>query len=579
MSSEAKWWGATLLLCALHVSILIFNFVHMPPTHGYDWPGHLAYLQYVADHWQAPPAGQMAQSFNPPLYYFSVAAFHSVAELELGRAGQVFNLLLALTAIALLVGASRRLWRGQFWPNAWFIGLYVLNPTVYRAFGMVRPEAMLIPFFASALYLGAWSATEPRRWKTLAVGSGLLAGVAFGVRQWGIFLEGAFLLWILLCPIRTFSEAHERPTERRNVLASLLLQVSSFAIPATLLFSIRGGSPLAFNTAPQKIDLVFLTRLELPRLFSRPLRPTLNYRFWPVLYADLWGDYWRYWREALGRDAMPTSVSTIRSLVRSMWAALPASWLMLSGLFVRAKRLVGQQQARARARLHRLARILVIVSLAGFLLFASLYAQPGKGDTVKSIYLVYLIPFWAWLASAAVYDLLGSFPRQGWLFLLSLALLVAFVMPNALYLAPAELARRTTETPPVQHSSNVVFDEAIELVGYNLEVNPATGELKVTLVWKAIAYAGARYKVFVHLMSAGGERITQSDAVPAQGRRPTTGWVPGEYIVDLHTLELGAGDLADADHLILGLYRARDGQRLETTTGQDYVRISLDDLP
>ncbi|MCA9914612.1 MAG: GNAT family N-acetyltransferase, partial [Anaerolineae bacterium] len=28
----------------------------------------------------------------------------------------------------------------------------------------------------------------------------------------------------------------------------------------------------------------------------------LDSRFWPVLYADFWGDYWRYWWEALGRE-------------------------------------------------------------------------------------------------------------------------------------------------------------------------------------------------------------------------------------------------------------------------------------
>jgi hypothetical protein len=64
------------LLGLLHLGILFVNVARTTPTQGYDWPGHLTYLHYVARHWRAPSAAVTPQFFNPPLYYFCVAALH-----------------------------------------------------------------------------------------------------------------------------------------------------------------------------------------------------------------------------------------------------------------------------------------------------------------------------------------------------------------------------------------------------------------------------------------------------------------------------------------------------------------------
>ena len=106
------------------------------------------------------------------------------------------------------------------------------------------------------------------------------------------------------------------------------------------------------------------------------------------------------------------------------------------------------------------------------------------------------------------------------------------------------------------------------LQGYNLEetaVGP--GEtLHLELVWQALETAPQSYRVFVHLLDGDGNLVTQSDAVPDNWTRPTTGWVPGEYIRDRHTLAVPPDAPFPPYRLRLGWYDAATGTRLSDTT-------------
>ena len=122
-----------------------------------------------------------------------------------------------------------------------------------------------------------------------------------------------------------------------------------------------------------------------------------------------------------------------------------------------------------------------------------------------------------------------------------------------------EAPQRTFTPPPFQAASGVEFAGVGALAGYSLD--RAGRELTVALVWKALATPPLGYKVFVHL-DGGGRVWAQSDAAPAGGARPTTGWLAGEYVSDAHTLalpvDLPAGDYA----LWVGLYDPLSGARV-----------------
>ena len=125
------------------------------------------------------------------------------------------------------------------------------------------------------------------------------------------------------------------------------------------------------------------------------------------------------------------------------------------------------------------------------------------------------------------------------------------------------------------------FSEGVRLAGYRLYPSPYPlrpapdgasvygGPLHLTLYWQAAGAVSQDYTVFTHFVAADGYRVTGHDSPPAHGRRPTTGWQPGETIVDPHDLAIPA-DLAPGEYFIrVGLYDPVTGQRLRMVDSED----------
>jgi hypothetical protein len=86
------------------------------------------------------------------------------------------------------------------------------------------------------------------------------------------------------------------------------------------------------------------------------------------------------------------------------------------------------------------------------------------------------------------------------------------------------------------------------------------------------------YAVFIHLVGPDGEIRDQRDSQPANGFRPTSGWVVGETVLDNHAVRLGSDLPPGAYRLMLGLYNTADGQRLSildegTTAKSDALEL------
>lgn len=132
------------------------------------------------------------------------------------------------------------------------------------------------------------------------------------------------------------------------------------------------------------------------------------------------------------------------------------------------------------------------------------------------------------------------------------------------------------EPPAFDTAVDVAIPGVGTLVGYTIEAETITpGEpLPVTLVWRAESDAlAASYTVFVQLLNADGVLIAQSDALPAAGARPTTGWRAGEYIEDRHELTFNANAAPGEARLIVGLYDAVTGLRLLLADRSDAISL------
>jgi hypothetical protein len=123
---------------------------------------------------------------------------------------------------------------------------------------------------------------------------------------------------------------------------------------------------------------------------------------------------------------------------------------------------------------------------------------------------------------------------------------------------------RTMTPPHVEHQAQADLGGEVRLIGYDLNATRLApgATLSVILYWQAQRELVSDYKAFVHLLDAAGRLVAGSDAIPANWTRPTTGWIAGEYVADLHTLNLPAS-LPPGDYrLEVGLYEADSGVRL-----------------
>jgi hypothetical protein len=124
------------------------------------------------------------------------------------------------------------------------------------------------------------------------------------------------------------------------------------------------------------------------------------------------------------------------------------------------------------------------------------------------------------------------------------------------------------------------FNRQIRLTGYHLNQPLTPGDdLKLTLFWQAEAPVAVDFTVFVQLVDTNNRILAQSDSKPQDGFYPTPAWQPGETIIDQHRFPL-PGDIAPGSYdLLVGLYEAENGRRLQILDDaavfqSDYVRLS-----
>jgi hypothetical protein len=147
-------------------------------------------------------------------------------------------------------------------------------------------------------------------------------------------------------------------------------------------------------------------------------------------------------------------------------------------------------------------------------------------------------------------------------------------LPSTIYITTPD---RTFTPPPVDVETSARLGNVVTLLGANLEPEPSNlgpGEpLTVTLVWRAEDTASTSYNVFLHLLGPDGGLVAQSDGIPAGWTRPTTGWMPGEIVLDERELMVPAEAQPGEYRLQAGMYTLESG-RLTTPEGSDSVLIT-----
>lgn len=150
-----------------------------------------------------------------------------------------------------------------------------------------------------------------------------------------------------------------------------------------------------------------------------------------------------------------------------------------------------------------------------------------------------------------------------------------------------EPSSRLFRPPPVRIVDITRFGGSIQLYGYDVSPTPtlrttvsgtttvsAGDVLRVTLYWRALQRLRTSYTVFVQMRQEGKPPLTQRDSIPVNGARPTTSWVPGEYITDSYDLFVPRSAAPGTYVLEVGLYDARTGERLPLQISQPIPNTS-----
>jgi 4-amino-4-deoxy-L-arabinose transferase-like glycosyltransferase len=324
---ENRIYKPLVILYLLINLIVLRNAIFHDPAIGYDAWAYYDYIQ-VLSQGRLPTSADTPEFFSPPLAFVPAAAMRAALEpfadspalnppndeapvstwlyhrflnslddfpeALAGKFTQLLNVVYSLVTTffvlkicALIKPEDRRLS---------FFALFLLGilTVYYRIYSFVRAEPLMIAIIVLSFYRLLLFARKKEFSNSDTVILGLLAGLGMLTRQW--FLS--YLLTILL----TVGVISWQQTKnwKRVAKATLIFLGIVFLIASPFYLHLQSseGTVAAFNQPFIGVHLLpqwtYYFELGLEEMISDPVRSTLGVRFLPMLYSDIWGDYWAY---------------------------------------------------------------------------------------------------------------------------------------------------------------------------------------------------------------------------------------------------------------------------------------------
>jgi hypothetical protein len=126
---------------------------------------------------------------------------------------------------------------------------------------------------------------------------------------------------------------------------------------------------------------------------------------------------------------------------------------------------------------------------------------------------------------------------------------------SSMLLSHVRVGTPRREPTPGLAAAAVTLGDRARLVGYTVDDEvTAGGRLEVALEWQALQSMAKDYTVFVHLVGDAPEPVAQGDSPPQGGALPTSHWVPGEYVLDVHPVGIPAETPPGSYRVLVGMY-------------------------
>ena len=402
---EYNFFRIILFLVSVILTINIFGYFH---ELGYDGEHHKWYIEVMP--LNLPTDQDTKEYFSPPLPYLFPSIIDSVCDklketyllsfdctYIYGKLTQILQALMFLGIVFLLRDISETVEPKNVKYRNSVLLLFIIIPLSYKSFAMIRGEPY-ISFFMFILIAivtkVAYKKIEIT--KKLTLFTGIILGFVGLSRQWGLlFFPALFVLLILVVKKNNLTFGNKFI---RYSFFSFLISLFVFGWFYLILF-LDYGSITAFNRNPQSFNFnnqpsSFYFGLGLDDLFSRPIRGfSMTNMLFPVLYSDIWGDYWGYFTVTMGRGGLDPNYEIVKYLGRVNFVSIIPTMIMLLGI---VKFLLKLNTDFINKIFYTFIFSAIAFFWIGYMWFLIKYPIPSKGDTIKGTYilpLIHLLPF------------------------------------------------------------------------------------------------------------------------------------------------------------------------------------------
>jgi hypothetical protein len=397
---EKKLRIVTYFLFLTVILILVFNVFSYHPILGYDGEAHDGYIdhlsRYLPDSINLPLKENTREFFNPPIAYLFPSLIQVICRNTIkaqdflleckpfyNKASQVFQSFLYLFTLLINMKTIKIFTKSKYLLNISYLLPVSILAVNYRTISMIRGEVYILFFLSLLLNRLLNLKLNHFRYKSLDV---LIFGFIIGLlalsRQW------AFLLFPALFILAVIVEKQFRNQYIKFITGTFII---GFFVSSWFYFNLyfEYGSFTSFNVessgfslSNQPLSFYLPLDEELTYLFTKPIRPYYGNNFLPILYSDLWGDYWGYFLFTsrfldIGRNQLVIG----DYLARVNIVSFVPSFLILFGFYKITKKY-------KKDIFIRYISLSIMFSFFGYLWFLISYPSLPNGDTIKATYMV-----------------------------------------------------------------------------------------------------------------------------------------------------------------------------------------------
>jgi len=390
------------------IFLLIYNILNYDPLFGYDAEAHHSYIDYIAmylpNSFNLPTVDSTREFFNPPLPYlfpaFIQVVCRNLASTEnlletcrpiYGIYTQIFQSFLYVCTVYMYLKIIRTIRNKIQLLDLSVLLVFCILTVNYKTFSMIRGEPYII-FLNSILiyrFLLLCKSSFNYKLKDILIFGSLIGGLALS-RQWAFLLFPAYFLLVF------FIKSSDVRIKYTKFLAFSF--IIGFIISSWFYFGLffEYGSFTAFNKSPsafsfsnQPLSFYIPYGSEVTYVFTKPIRPYFSNMFLPILYSDLWGDYWGYFSfTSRSLDTGRNQLLIGDYLARVNIVSLFPTFIMVMGFGTGLKML--KKPMNNISYFYTYITLTILITLSGYMWFQIKYPTFPTGDGNKATYLIQL---------------------------------------------------------------------------------------------------------------------------------------------------------------------------------------------